>query len=120
MTKYRYNRISEEIKKELAEILRQEVKDPALGFISLTTVDVTADLQQAKIYYSVMGDEEAAQKTAQAIKRSSGFIRRELARRLSLRHTPELLFHYDDSIQHGIRISQLLNDERKNRHEEDE
>lgn len=120
MAKYRYNRIGEEIKRELADILMHDVKDPDIGLVSITAVDVTSDLQQAKVYFSVMGNAETVKKSTEAIKRSSGFIRRELARKVSLRHTPELQFHYDDSIEHGIRISQLLNEDKRGNDDEKE
>ena len=108
MAKYRRDRINDEVKKELSMILR-EVKDPRLAnaFISITSVDVTGDLKFAKVYYSAMqGDKK---EVAAGLRSSAGFIRREVARRLNLRMTPEFTFVADHSIEHGAHISKLLN-----------
>ena len=108
MAKYRRGRINDEVKKELSMILR-EVKDPRIAnaFISVTSVDVTGDLKFAKVYYSAMqGDKK---EVAAGLRSSAGFIRREVARRLNLRMTPEFTFVEDRSIEHGAHISKLLN-----------
>ncbi len=121
MAKHRDSRVNEELRKEISDILFQEIKNPDIGFVSIVKVDVSHDLSVAKVYYSVMGSEEEIAKTQRAMKRSAGFIRHELAGRLSLRHTPELVFLFDDSIEHGIRIAKILeNDKKKNQHEETE
>lgn len=107
MAKYRQGRINEEIQKEMASILRR-VKDPRVGeaFISITAADCTADLKYAKIYYSALtGDPKEISK---GLKAASGFIRRELARSLNLRMTPELTFINDSSISYGAHISSIL------------
>lgn len=113
LSKHRDDRIGEELKKEISDIIQNEMKDPDLGFVSIVLVEVSRDLRVAKIYYSVMGSEEEITKTKQAMKRSAGFVRHELAGRLSLRYTPELVFIYDNSIEHGIRINRILNEEIK-------
>jgi len=108
MANYRRGRINDEMQKELAMILR-EVKDPRVAdaFISVTGCEVTGDLKYAKVYYSaMMGDKK---EVAKGLKSSAGYIRRELARRLNLRMTPELNFYEDRSIAHGAHISKLLN-----------
>lgn len=108
MANYRRGRINDEMKKELSAVLR-EVKDPRLSdaFISITAVEVTGDLKFAKVYYSaMMGDKK---EVAKGLKSSAGFIRREIARRLNLRMTPEFSFYEDHSIEHGAKISKLLN-----------
>lgn len=108
MANYRRGRINDEMKKELALVLR-EVKDPRISdaFISVTAVEVTGDLKYAKVYYSaMMGDKK---EVAKGLKSSAGFIRREIARRLNLRMTPEFSFYEDHSIEHGAKISKLLN-----------
>lgn len=120
LSKHRDTRIGEELKKEISDILQNEIKDPDLGFVSIVLVEVSRDLRVAKIYYSVMGSEEEVAKTKQAVKRSAGFVRHEVAGRLSLRHTPELVFIYDNSIEHGIRINRILNEEIKKQESEDE
>lgn len=108
MANYRRGRINDEMQKELSYILR-EVKDPRVkdAFISITAVEATGDLKFAKVYYSaMMGDKK---EVAKGLKSSAGYIRRELARRLNLRMTPELSFYEDHSIEHGAHISKLLN-----------
>lgn len=108
MANYRRGRINDEMKKELALVLR-EVKDPRLSdaFISITSVEVTGDLKFAKVYYSaMMGDKK---EVAKGLRSSAGYIRREIARRLNLRMTPEFSFFEDHSIEHGAKISKLLN-----------
>ena len=108
MANYRKGRINDEVKKELSFILR-EVKDPRLSdaFISITSVEVSGDLKFAKVYYSaLMGDKN---EIAKGLKSCAGFIRREIARRLNLRMTPEFTFYEDHSIEHGAHISKLLN-----------
>ena len=107
MAKYRQGRINEEIQKEMASILRR-VKDPRVSesFISVTAADCTPDLKYAKIYYSALtGD---AKEIAKGLKAATGFIRRELARSLNLRITPELTFISDSSISYGAHISSIL------------
>jgi ribosome-binding factor A len=108
MANYRRGRINDEMKKELSLVLR-EVKDPRLkdAFISITAVEVTGDLKFAKVYYSaMMGDKK---EIAKGLKSSAGYIRREIAQRLNLRMTPEFSFYEDHSIEHGAKISKLLN-----------
>lgn len=113
LAKHRDNRIGEELRKEISDILLNEIKDPDLGFVSIVLVDVSRDLRVAKVYYSVMGSEEDIEKTKSAIKRAAGFVRHEIAGRLSLRYAPELVFIYDNSIEHGIKISKIINEEIK-------
>lgn len=107
MAKYRQGRINEEIQKEMTSILRK-VKDPRISeaFISVTAADCTADLKYAKIYYSALtGDPK---EIAKGLKAATGFIRRELARSLNLRITPELTFYNDSSISYGAHIASIL------------
>ena len=107
MAKYRQGRINEEIQKEMTSILRK-VKDPRVGdaFISVTAADCTADLKYAKIYYSTLSGDP--KEVAQGLKAATGFIRRELARSLNLRITPELTFLRDSSISYGAHIATIL------------
>ena len=112
----RPNRINEAIKEEMASILRA-VKDPRIGIMtSIVKVDTSRDLNYCKIYYSVLGDDDARKKTKEGLMSAAGFIRRELALRLNLRQTPELTFLEDDSIEYSIYLSEKL----KQIHEEDE
>ncbi|MFD0587539.1 30S ribosome-binding factor RbfA [Paenibacillus sp. GCM10027627] len=108
MAKIRVGRVSEQIKKELSQIIQQELKDPRIGFITVTGVETTSDLSQARIYLSVLGSDEQKEATLKALASANGFLRSELGKRMKLRHTPELLFKFDSSIEYGSRIESLL------------
>ncbi len=110
MAKIRVGRVGEQIKKELSLIIQAELKDPRIGFITVTGVEVTNDMSQARVYLSVLGSDEQKEETLKAIARGTGFIRSELGKRIRLRHTPELLFKFDSSIEYGSRIESLLTD----------
>jgi ribosome-binding factor A len=104
----RMHRLNDQIRDELAELLR-DARDPRLhGVISITGVETTPDLQVSKIFVSVLGDEKEAEETVGHIRHATSFFRRELAARLNLRHTPELDFRLDRSIAEGARIQELL------------
>jgi len=104
-------RISEEVRKELSEIIQNEVKDPRLpDFVSVTDVKVTKDLKHAKAYISILGTNEEKEEAIKALHHAAGFIRREIAHRIRLRATPEFHFILDDSIEHGFKISKLIDD----------
>lgn len=107
----RITRINEEAKKEISAILR-ELKDPRVDSArcSILAVDVTNDLRWCKVFLSVLGDAKQQQDALDGMKSAAGFVRRELAHRLKLRYTPEVLFHLDHSIEHGSQINQILND----------
>lgn len=106
----RIDRISEEVRREVDRILREDVRDPRVtGTWSITRADVTRDLRYAKIRVSVLEDELRAP-MLHALKSAGGYIRRELGRCMNLRYTPELLFEADDNIAYGVRISSLLAD----------
>jgi len=105
----RPERVAETIKREMAEILTNRMRDPRLGaMISVTDVEVTPDLSSAKIYVSVLADEAEREKALEALHHSIGFVRHELAPRLGLREMPELRFLLDTSIQQGARVEELL------------
>ena len=109
MTKYRISRIAEEIKREVAQMIRDEIKDPRVtGLISVTQVEVTNDLSIAKIYISLLADEEKRKSCLQGLEKASGYIRSELGKRLKLRYIPELAFKMDESIAYGAKISKIL------------
>lgn len=104
----RMHRLNDQIRDELAELLR-DARDPRLhGVISITGVETTPDLSTSRIFVSVLGDEKEAEETIAHVKHASSFFRRELAARLNLRHTPELDFRLDRSIAEGARIQELL------------
>jgi ribosome-binding factor A len=108
---YRPDRVGDQIRQELSEILsRGEVHDPGIGFITLTRVKVTPDLQLARVYYTSLGDPNARKETARALTRATGFFRRQIGSRLQLRRVPELEFRFDESIAHQDRIEQILRD----------
>ncbi|NME04881.1 30S ribosome-binding factor RbfA [Psychrobacillus sp. BL-248-WT-3] len=102
----RANRVAEQMKKELGEIIGRKLKDPRIGFVTVTDVAVTGDLQQATIYITVLdGDRND---TLRALDKAKGFIRSEIGQRIRLRVTPELLFEFDESAAYGNRIDNLL------------
>jgi ribosome-binding factor A len=104
----RPERVGEEIREELTDILAREVKDPGVGFCTLTHVRMSPDLQLARVFYTVMGDERSRRETAKALERAAPFLRRHIAARVRLRRVPELRFTYDESVARGQRIEQLL------------
>jgi len=108
MAKVRVGRVGEQLKKELSHIIQFEWKDPGIGFVTVTGVDVTNDLSQAKVYISVLGSDEQKETTLKAFSRGKGFLRSELGKRMRLRHVPDLLFQFDGSIEYGSRIEKLL------------
>lgn len=104
----RTDRISEEIKKHLSDIIR-ELKDPRIPFMtSVVSVSVTKDLKYAKVYVSVMGDEETKKEAIKGLKSAAGFIRKEIGERVLLRALPQFAFELDNSIEHGAHINELL------------
>jgi ribosome-binding factor A len=108
---HRPDRVGDQIRQELSELLaRGVVHDPGIGFITLTRVQVTADLQLARVYYTTMGDQKARQETAKALQRATPFFRRHVGGRLQLRRVPELEFRFDESVAHQDRIEQILRD----------
>ena len=104
-------RINEEVMRELSNIIRLEVKDPRISPVtSVVSVEVAPDLKTCKAYISVLGDDEAVKKTIEGLKSSAGFIRRELARRINLRNTPEITFVSDQSIAYAAKMSKLIDE----------
>lgn len=107
----RTNRISEEMRKEISNIIQNELKDPRLPkFISVTSVNVTRDLRYAKVYVSVLGNDEDKKHAIQGLKSAAGFIRREVGHRIQMRYTPEVQFELDTSIEHGVYMTKLINE----------
>jgi len=108
---HRPDRVGEEIRHELSELLtRGAVHDPGIGFITLTRVKVSSDLQVAHVFYTSMGDDAARRETSKALARATPFFRRHLGGRLRLRRVPELDFRFDESIANQDRIEQILRD----------
>lgn len=109
----RIDKINEEVKRELSGVIR-ELKDSRIPMMtSVVQVSVTNDLRYAKVYVSVMGDEETKKKALAGLKSAAGFVRREMGRRVQMRQTPEFLFELDNSIEHGAYINELLNKSKK-------
>lgn len=104
----RLGRLAEEIKREVSSIIAKEVKDPRLGLVSITDVTVSRDLSWAKVYYSQLGDEDERRETLEGLNKAKGFIRTELAKRLRVRHTPEIIFQFDPSLEQGAKMDALL------------
>jgi len=107
-------RISEEVKKEISNIIQNEIKDPRLpSMVSIIACEVSKDLSHAKVFVSVLGDADEKKNAMKALKSAAGFIRRELGHRVQLRATPEIHFELDTSIEHGIHINKLIDDAKK-------
>ena len=104
----RPERVGEQIRQELSQILSQQVHDPGIGFLTLSRVKVTPDLQLARVLYTVIGDEKQRKETAKALERALPYLRRQIASRIRLRRVPELQFFYDQSVEHQDRIEQIL------------
>lgn len=103
----RQDRVKEQIMRELAELVRTGLKDPRAGFITINEVEITRDYSHATIYYTVL-DDQTRTITEEALEHAKGYLRSELAKRITLYRTPELHFIYDESLEHGMNISQLI------------
>ena len=106
----RPDRVADQIRGELASLLAREVHDPGLGFVTLTRVRLSADLQLARVLYTALGDDKTRATSARALERAAPFLRRQIGARLRLKRVPELTFTYDDSIAGQDRIEQILNE----------
>lgn len=112
----RREKVSAALKRELSDIIHNELNDPRLGFITVTGVDLTADLRCAKVFFSVLGKEEDYKKTKEALHSALGFIRKLIAQRIGLRFTPELIFKEDHSVEYSIRIEEMLSQIKEGEH----
>lgn len=115
----RPDRVADQIRGELASMLARDVHDPGIGFVTLTRVRVSPDLQQARVLYTVLGDAKTRAASDRALQRAAPFLRRQLGTRLRLRRAPELKFIYDESIAGQDRIEQILNELRAGREPDD-
>jgi len=121
MSNYRSGRINEEMRREISNIIQNEIKDPRItSMVSVTKVDVTKDLKYAKVYVSLFGKEDSKNETLGALKSSSGFIRREVGHRINLRLTPEIIIEEDKSIEQGMHIDELLHKIKEQGHHDNE
>ena len=110
MNNMRAERVGEQMKKEIMDIVNNKVKDPRVGFITITDVDLTNDLSQAKVYLTVLGGEKKLMIRLKALDKAKGFIKSELGSRMRLRIVPELFFEYDESIEYGNKIEKMIQD----------
>lgn len=104
----RPRRVAEQIRRELADLLRLEVKDPRIGMVTITDVEVSSDYAHAKVYVSLLGDEERVKEALKGLQSAAGFLRSEVARRIKLRVMPQLHFLHDTSIEGGMRLDRLI------------
>jgi len=109
----RAERLTEEIREQVARMIASDLKDPRLGFVTVTRVELAHDLGHARIHVGVLGSEAEREKSLRALQQASGFVRRELGRRLRIRHTPEVEFRYDKGLDATDRVAQLLEAERR-------
>jgi len=116
----RPDRVGEQIRQEMGILLSRDVHDPGIGFVTVTRVTVSPDLQQARVYYTIMGDERARHETQRALERAKPFLRRQIGSRIRLRRVPELTFEFDVTVEHQDRVERVLlelEEERKARAE---
>lgn len=109
MSSLRIAKVQELMKQEVSQIILRELKDPRIGFVTVTKVDITPDLREAKIYVSLMGTEEEKQASFAGLESSLGFVRREIGHRIKMRYTPQISFAVDTSLDYGTHIQSLLN-----------
>ena len=108
MTVKRTQRIGDLIKREIGDIIERGLKDPRIGFVTVTAVEISADLRHARIFFSVYGDEHVREKSRKGLESARFYIQGEIGRRLRLKYTPELSFQLDQSIAQGLRITKLI------------
>jgi len=106
----RPDRVADQLRGELGQLLAREVHDPGIGFVTITRVQVTPDLQTARVFYTALGDDKSRANTARALERVAPFLRRQIGGRLRLKRAPELKFVYDESVAGQDRIEQILNE----------
>ena len=118
MAKYRRDRVQETMRNELSQIIKRDLKDPRLGFVTITDVELSNDMSHAKVFVSVYGSEEEKQSSMVALENAKGFIRSNLGQRVRLRIVPELVFKIDNSIERGTRILELIIDANRSMHKD--
>jgi len=104
----RQQKVGELLKSEVSDIIQRELRDPRIGFVTVTDAEVSADLSHAKVFVSVLGDENQKKATMKALQGAAGFVRSEFAKRAQMKTVPEIEFRFDESIEHGARIFELL------------
>lgn len=113
MAQYRPDKVAHELRQEVSAIIAREVRDPRVGFATVTEAEVSPDLRHARVFVSVLGTPAEQRATLAALNRAAGFIRRALGARLKLRRSPELTFTFDESVEQGARLTQLIEDANK-------
>jgi ribosome-binding factor A len=104
----RAERVADLIHKEISEMLVRSIKDPRIGFVTITRVTVSDDIRLAKVYFSVTGDQEERERSMTGLNSARGYVRKELGRRMRLKHTPDITFHFDPSIEYAIHIAEVI------------
>jgi ribosome-binding factor A len=110
MASSRMRRINEVIRQVLGDVIATDLKDPRIGFVTVTDVDTSPDLRTARVYVSVLGGESERERALEGLRSSHGFLQGKIAAELRIKRTPTLTFHYDESVDRGVRISRLLDD----------
>ena len=110
MNNMRAERVGEQMKQEIMDIVNNKVKDPRVGFLTITDVELTNDLSHAKIFLTVLGSDKEVENTFKALEKATGFIKSELGSSMRLRIIPDLTFEYDESIEYGNKIERMLQD----------
>lgn len=110
MSNKRAIRVGELLKEEISQIVLREMKDPRIGFVSVTDVEVSGDLRHAKVFISVYGSDKEKEETLEGLQQARGFVRKLVGERVKIHHTPEIIFRYDDSIENGVHISEIIKD----------
>jgi ribosome-binding factor A len=110
MSGSRMRRVDEAVRAVLSDVITQEIKDPRVGFVTVTAVKTSPDLRHARVYVSILGDDETRADSLVGLNSAHGFLQRRVASELRLKHTPTLAFEYDDTVDRGIRLSELLDE----------
>jgi ribosome-binding factor A len=104
----RSERVADLVRKEISEMLVRTIKDPRIGFVTITRVTVTDDCRSAKIYYSVVGSPDEREQSLEGLNSAKGYIRRELGHRMKLKYTPEIVFQFDPSVEYAVHMGELI------------
>lgn len=112
MAKKRVARLNEQLKRELTALIQFEVRDPRIGMVTITDVEVSPDLYHARVYFTLLGDDDQRRTAAEGLRAAAGFLRTEIGRRMHIRRAPELHFTLDETLEHAARIEQLLREAR--------
>ena len=115
----RSEKVADLVHKEISEMLIKSIKDPRIGFVTITRVSVSEDFRLARVYFSVIGSPEDREKSQEGLDSARGYMRKELGRRLTLRYTPEIVFQFDPSIEYAVHIGEVIQSLRQKENEDD-